>query len=350
MNSAVRAYIDSIEPVLVILDEMKPLPGNEHESPADALISLMNEVGNDSRVAFIATANTLDNIPDTIKSRFSGENCVINFPLPNVTVLKSALEYHIKRYKEFSVKYPKKSALISENCTDDDFLSNLATQLKGLTQRDVERFVSLVVQRSKKTAIAKIHEARSFDSLEIDLANMSRAIITQQNFLDGVRAVQKQRSGYLIAIKQFCCNHPTVCDFAFRTVEIGAHMAFNLILHKQNMNMTERHHLASQKLAIDQFEFSKEQAARSEQWNREMKELQEKSLTQQAEQHKESMSFSKARAEVDDVRNEQNNPSSFSGKVKKNLKDAAANIAASLAIGAMFQAGRMLAPSACSIQ
>lgn len=231
LATAVQECMESSYPSLIILDEMKPLTGSGHDvSPADRLLSLMDSVAGDPRVAFIATANTLDDVPAAVRSRFRDNIDIVDFQLPNTVVLARALEYHIREQKSRSTKL-----IINNDCLEDKFLTKIASRFNGFTQRDVEGLVCVVAGQALLKASHQIFRDCTPGSLIKRLKAMQPVTITQQDFIAGVREAKKHGNGWFAYVCQFFNDHPSLVEFV-------ANVAVNSIFHCHNMSVTKQHY------------------------------------------------------------------------------------------------------------
>lgn len=238
MNAAYDC-LRSPEPSIIVFENIHQLADYGHdEMPAYRLTGIFDQAADDSRVAFIATTNTLDGISERIISRLHGNLGVVKFPLPSTRALHNAFAHHIRLLKD-----KPNSHVVSENCLDDAFLDSFARRLKGCTYCDVESCINEVDMQAHQRRMLPLHEKHEPGSLVNRKDRLLLPVtITPQDFEEGVRLMKSKKPGYCAIIKSFCTQHPIVLDYGFRLTKLITQTAVTCMMQRQHMNMMQNVH------------------------------------------------------------------------------------------------------------
>lgn len=156
-KALITPLIESNQPAIIIIDEIDALGGNNREEFISHSKALAGLISANSQVSFIATANNLDAIEETLQSRLKRQSLTID--LPSAEYRKQILNYHLTHLDGFTVASDLTQRTI-ENCT---------VKLNGLSARDIES----IVEQAASFALQD-----SSNSKIITLAHLQKALCT----------------------------------------------------------------------------------------------------------------------------------------------------------------------------
>ncbi len=122
---AVKAYA---KPCVVILDEIYSLidkKKNDQKSDQDtavALWQLIDECSQDKNILFIGTTNSLKDIPEALKSRFS--NHIVEIELPDAAMRKHIISFY------------------AQECTSKELLETIIRKTNGFSARELKELIN----------------------------------------------------------------------------------------------------------------------------------------------------------------------------------------------------------------
>lgn len=119
---------DKKEPYVVILDEIhclidkKKNDKRSDQDPAVALWQIIDECAQHNNILFIGTTNSLENMPEALKSRFT--NAIIEVPLPGTDVRKRVIEFYG-----------------ANACLNDAMIKDLVKKTNGYSCREIKELI-----------------------------------------------------------------------------------------------------------------------------------------------------------------------------------------------------------------
>lgn len=191
LKRIIDAAKKSNRPCVIILDEIYSLidkKKNDQKADQDtavALWQLIDECSQNKNILFIGTTNSLRDIPDALKSRFS--NHIVEIDLPNETMRKNIVSFY------------------AQETINDDLLKTVVTRTQGFSARELKELVcEMRASAAMRNEINPLHQDFTSAMQEMKRCKKLFEVPLQEKILEELKKNAFSAASISISLLSLC--------------------------------------------------------------------------------------------------------------------------------------------------